>query len=137
MKDEAMQVALRWFEEVWNQRKDHLIDTLMAPDGVGHGESGDIRGRAGFRAWQAGFLQAFPDIHIEIQGVVADGENVVLRWLATGTHTGDGLGVPASGRRIAVPGMSWVVVRDGQLVEGWDRWNQGAMMEQLRAPAGA
>jgi steroid delta-isomerase-like uncharacterized protein len=133
MKDEAMQVAMRWFDEVWNQRRDEAVDELMSPEGVGHTENGEFRGPEGFRAYRDVFLRAFPDVRIRIDGVMADGENAVLRWSATGTHTGEGLGMPPSGRPIAVHGMTWVVVRGGQIVEGWDRWNQGALMEHLRA----
>lgn len=127
-------VALRWMEEIWNQRREEVVDELMHEDAVGHMEGGDVHGPAGFKQARAAFLQAIPDLRIEVEGSVAEGDAVVLRWRVTGTHRGDGLGIPPSGRRVDARGMSWFQIRDGRMVEGWDSWNQTGLMTALSPP---
>jgi steroid delta-isomerase-like uncharacterized protein len=130
-------LARRWFEEVWNQRKDATVHELM--DGVcdGHMEGGDVRSPAEFLAARAALLAAFPDIAVKVEDVVSEGDKVVVRWSATGTHRGGDLGVPASGRTASFRGMSWIRFANGRIVEGWDSWNLGRLMEELRSPAAA
>jgi steroid delta-isomerase-like uncharacterized protein len=82
-------------------------------------------------------VQAIPDLHFTLEDVLARGDEAVVRWLATGTHAGDGLGVPPSGRPVRLRGMTWLVFRDGKISEGWDCWDLGGLMKSLRGPAGA
>jgi steroid delta-isomerase-like uncharacterized protein len=125
-------VARRWFQEVWNERRDETIDELMTPDSAGHVEGGDMRGPDDFRKMRATFLAALPDIRLIIEDVVGEGDRVAVRWRAVGTHTGDGFGFPATRQSIDVRGTSWLVIRDGKVVEGWDTWNLGALLASLR-----
>jgi len=124
-------LAVRWMDEIWNQRREEAVDELMHEAAVGHMEGGDVMGPAGFKMVRAAFLQAVPDLRIEVEDAVAEGESVVVRWRVTGTHRGDGLGIPPSGRAVDARGMSWFHVRDGRLVEGWDCWNLGGLMAAL------
>jgi steroid delta-isomerase-like uncharacterized protein len=128
---DARELGRRWFEEVWNRRRDDEIDELMAPDAYGHVEGGEYRGPSGFREMQGMFLSALPDVHIEIEDIIADGDRAAVRWHARGTHAGEGLGVKASGRQIDIRGTTWLTVKDGKIVEGWDTWNLSAMLASL------
>jgi predicted ester cyclase len=125
-------LALRWFEEVWNQRLETTIDELMSPHCIGHMEGIEIRGPEDFKRVRSALLTAFPDLRLTVEGTVAEGDNVVVRWRATGSHHGEGLGFAATQARVEFRGMSWVVVADGRFVVGWDAWNQGALVEKLR-----
>ena len=129
---DARELGRRWFEEVWNQRNDRTIDELMAPGAYGHVEGGEYQGPAGFRQMQAVFLSALPDVHIEVEDILSDGDRAAVRWRARGTHAGDGFGFKASKRTIDVRGTTWLVVKDGRIVEGWDTWNLAGMLEGLR-----
>ncbi|HEY0156642.1 MAG TPA: ester cyclase [Thermoanaerobaculia bacterium] len=129
---DARELGRRWFEEVWNRRNDGAIDELMAPDSYGHVEGGEYRGPAGFREMQAMFLAALPDVHIEVEDILADGDRAAVRWRARGRHAGEGFGIPASKREIDVRGTTWLIVRDGKIVEGWDTWNLAGMLESLK-----
>jgi steroid delta-isomerase-like uncharacterized protein len=129
-------LARRWFEEVWNQRRTDTIDELVAPDGVSHTEMGPLRGPDEFKAKaHAPFLAAFPDLHITVEATVAQGDSVVVRWHATGTHGGDCFGCAPTGKPISIRGMTWIRYRDGKMVEGWDCWNQTGLIESLRSAA--
>ncbi len=128
-------LARRWFEEVWNQRRDAAIDELMASDCVGHIEGDDAATPDRFRAFRTAFLTAMPDLRIVIEDTVAQGEHVVVRWRVTGTHSDDGLGIAPTGMPIDMRGMSWQRIADGRIVEGWDTWNVGGLLDSLRLQA--
>lgn len=124
-------IAVRWFQQVWNERRTETIDELFGDDAVGHMEGGD-QDRAGFKTAREGLLDAFPDIQVKIEDTLADGEDVVVRWRVHATHTGGGLGLPATGRAVDFRGMTWMTFKDGVIVEGWDSWNLGALLESLK-----
>jgi steroid delta-isomerase-like uncharacterized protein len=135
MATENVSLARRWFEEVWNQRRTDTIDDLLTDESVSHSESGPLRGKREFKERaHAVFLSAFPDLRMTVEGTVAEGDQVVVRWAATGTHLGDGLGFPATGQKVAFRGMTWIRFRDGKMVEGADCWNQAGLIGSLRAP---
>lgn len=127
-------LARRWFEEVWNDRRDATVEELMHSDAVGHMEGMEIKGPSEFLSARATLLQAFPDLRVEVDGIVADGDDVVVRWSAKGTHRGEGLGFAASRKSAEFRGMSWLHFRDGRIVEGWDAWNQGRLLQDLQSP---
>jgi predicted ester cyclase len=128
-------IGRRWFEEVWSKRRDDLVDEFMTADSIGHVEGGEFRGPAAFRQMRDMFLSALPDLHIDVEEVISDGDRAAVRWRARGTHTGDGLGFAATHQRIDVCGTTWLVVRGDKIVEGWDTWNLEGMMSSLRTAA--
>lgn len=130
--DDSATIARRWFEEVWNQRRDDSLHELMSEDSHGHVEGGDLRGPEAFRQMRATFLAALPDVRIEVEDVVAEGDRAAVRWRAVGTHAGDGFGFPATKQQVHIRGTTWLTIRDGRIVEGWDTWNLGGLIESLR-----
>ena len=69
---------------------------------------------------------------ITVEGIVGEGDDVVARWVFTGTHRGDALGFPATGRPVSFRGMTWIRFSGGKMVEGWDCWNQTGLIQSLR-----
>jgi steroid delta-isomerase-like uncharacterized protein len=136
MENENFHLARRWFEEVWNERRTETIDELLTDESVSHSESGPLRGKQVFieRTYSV-FVSAFPDLRMTVEGIVADGDDVVVRWFVTATHTGDGLGFPATGRKVSFRGMTWIRFCAGKMIEGWDCWNQEKLMQSLREPS--
>ena len=132
-------LARRWFEEVWNQRRLETIDELTTDESVCFSEAGELRGKRDFLDLVHGpFLQAFPDLRVQVEETTGEGEVVVVRWTAQTTHQGDLPGMPASGRRIAFRGLTWIRYRDGKMLEGFDCWNQSGLFQILQggqAPA--
>jgi steroid delta-isomerase-like uncharacterized protein len=127
-------LARRWFEEVWNQRNDATVHELLHPEIVGYMEGGTIRAPQDFLAARAAVLAALPNLKVTVEAVVADDEQAVVRWSAAGRHTGNGLGMAASQRPASFRGTTWMVFSNGRIVEAWDSWNQGLLMQQLAAP---
>ena len=127
-------LARRWFEEVWNKKRDETVTELLDPNIVGYMEGVDVRSPDDFLKARAGLLDGFPDLQVTVDDVVSEGDNVVVRWSASGTHKGAGLGIPPSKRRVSFRGMSWIVFENGRIVKGWDSWNLGQLFSQLTAP---
>jgi steroid delta-isomerase-like uncharacterized protein len=124
----------RWFEEVWNQGREKIIDELLGPDIVafGLGEGGaEVRGPAEFKTFFHNLKNAFPDLHITIEDTLAERDEVAVRILIEGTHKGDGLGIPATGRKFRVPGICIIKLANGKLVVGWNSWDQLGLLQQL------
>ena len=127
-------VALRWFEEVWNQRKEAVIHELMSADAVCHLDDGPLRGPDEFYARQyVPFTSAFSTLKVVVEGTVCDGDQVVVRWCATGVHTGDGLGMKATNKPVTLRGMTWIRMKDGKFHEGWQASNITDVFRSLAA----
>jgi steroid delta-isomerase-like uncharacterized protein len=132
MSQANIQRALRWFEELWNQHRSDVIDELLTPESVGHMEGGDVVGGELFKQVYADFLAAFPDIRVDVESVLAEGDEVAVRWYASGRHSGDGFGVKATHEHVSFRGVTWIRCQDGKFVEGWDCWNQQGLVQRLR-----
>ena len=132
MSAENKALLRRWFDEVWNQGRASSIDELLASDAIIHGLGpADLHGPEAFRAFHAAYRNAFPDIAIQIDDIVAEGDLVAVRWSARGTHRGDGLGFAATGRQTQFSGMVFARARNGKLIEGWNSFDQLGMFNQL------
>ena len=121
----------RWFEEVWNQGRADAVDEMLAAGAVVHGLGGDMHGPDDFKRFHAAYREAFPDVRIQLEDLIAEGDRVAARWSGTATHQGGGLGFPATGRRVRLEGMILAVVERGRIVEGWNSFDQMGMLQQL------
>lgn len=124
----------RWFRDVWKAGGETTVDELLAPDVEGYLEGQDIRGPQGFQDFRRQLLGAFPDLLVEVEDVVEAGARVAIRWRCSATHSGNGLGFPATFKKVSFRGMSWVEIQNGKIVRGWDSWNQGALVQSLMGP---
>ena len=125
MSDANARLARRWFEEVWNQDKPETVTELLHPNVVGQMEGRVVRSPEEFLQARQELLTALPDLRVEVQAVISEGDEVAVRWAAKAT----GPAGPVSFR-----GVSWLVVENGLIVKGWDSWNQGLLMQQLGVP---
>ena len=131
MSTENKALVQRWFEEVWNKGRASAIDEMLTSGAVVHGLGADLSGPAEFKAFHAAYRDAFPDIALHVDQLVAEGALVAARWVGSGTHTGNGLGVPATGKPVHLTGMVLVRVEEGKIAEGWNNFDQFGMLQQL------
>jgi predicted ester cyclase len=125
-------VVRTWFKEVRNEGREQSIDRIMASDALAHGlPGGTCCGPAAFRPVFQTFRGAFPDIHIEIEQSVSEGDKVAVYCRVTGTHTGDGLPIAPTGKRVDFHGVTIARVVDGTLREGWNCFDFLTMYQQL------
>jgi steroid delta-isomerase-like uncharacterized protein len=90
-----------------------------------------VVGRDATRQSMMGYLKAFPDLHFEVAQTVAEGDFVVTRWTATGTHRGDLKGMPPTNRRAVTNGCSVTQFKNGKAVHNWLYWDTGHLLKQL------
>ena len=137
MSQENKALIRRWFEEIWNQGNEATIDELLDPEakvqGLDHPEGAGKSGPEAFKPFHRAFRNAFPDIHITLHEIIAEGDMVATRFTATGTHASDDLGIPATNRKIEVSGMSMGRIEGGKLVEGHNTVDLLTMYRQLDA----
>ncbi|HVK04355.1 MAG TPA: ester cyclase [Armatimonadaceae bacterium] len=126
----------RWFDEVWNQKRRDRIAELMDEGVVAHGMGPNgtvLSGPEPFAAAFDLFTGVFPDISLTVDKVVASGDTVAAHITCTGTHRGDGLGIPATGQQVSFPCMSMATYRDGLIVEGWNVIDLMSVLRQVQA----
>ncbi len=119
----------RFYEEVLNGRNLEVVDQLVAPDVVDH--TLGSRGLEGYKRSISTVHQAFPDMRVEVHDMIADGDHVAARVTYSGTHQGEFLGVPATGRRVEVSGVDFVRMRDGRQAEHWGGPDMAGLLQQL------
>jgi predicted ester cyclase len=128
MMSEANKELVRWhFEEVFNRRNLAAADELMAQDYLEHAvapfgqaEPGKVDGPAAMRETARWLLAQFPDLHMTIEAMVAEGDTVAVRVFSEGTNLGllNGV-VPPTGKRFAARQSHWFRVEGGRLAEHW------------------
>ena len=130
LQEQNKATARRAFEEILSQGRFELAEQLYAKDFVNHGIHRDIRLAEDQEALK-GWHQAFPDIAIVPEKLIAEGDLVVVYWIARGTNTGRGNGLPATGKKAEQAGITiWRIV-DGKIKEEWSAFDQLSMMQQL------
>lgn len=108
------------------------FDRLVAPDSVDHDPApGQVPGPAGYQAFFGEMRTAFPDLHVEVETLVADDDQVAFAYTLTGTHDGPFQGHDATGRSFSVRGVQISRIADGKLVERWGSSDELGIMTQL------
>lgn len=125
-------VVRRVVEEAQAAGNIALVDELFAPDFVDHSPlPGVLPTRDGVRGLFAALHVAFPDLTVTIHDQVAEGDKVVTRKTFAGTHGGEFLGVPATGRAVAFEVIDILRVVDGKVTDHWNVVDRLALLQQL------
>jgi steroid delta-isomerase-like uncharacterized protein len=134
MSDENRALVERFYEEVISGGNVDALDELMAPDFIEHGASpGAPGGREGFRQFVGRLRSAFPDFRWSVEDWIVAGDKVVARGRGKGTHRGNFLGMPPTGRPAEWTAIHIFRVEDGRLAERWSEVDIGGLMERLGA----
>jgi steroid delta-isomerase-like uncharacterized protein len=129
----------RRFTELFSADDEALADEVLAPDVVFHGTTGDgeLRGIEEMKAFVAQYRRAFPDARSTVEDQLADGDKVVTRWRARGTHRGELGPMPATGREFEMDGVTIERIADGRIAEVWVARDELGLLRQLGlAPRG-
>jgi steroid delta-isomerase-like uncharacterized protein len=127
-------VSRRFLEEVWNKGNLTVLNEIIASDHVNSGPGtlpGLPTGPEGSKQLVTVYRNAFPDVHFTIDEQIAEGDKVVTRWTAHGTHQGELVGIPATGKSSTVTGINVDRVVNGKIAESWGIFDQFGMMQQL------
>ncbi len=130
LQEQNKAIAKRAFEELLSRGQFELAEQLYAKDFVNHGIHRDIGLQEDQDALK-GWHQAFPDLSIVPEKLIADGDLVAVYWIAHGTNTGTGNGLPATGKKVEQSGITiWRIVKS-KITEEWSAFDQLSMMKQL------
>jgi steroid delta-isomerase-like uncharacterized protein len=131
--EENKTLTRRLMEEVFNRGNTSLVDELFAPDFVEHEElpPGIPPGIDGVKTLPTVFRSAFPDFQIQINDVIAEGEKVVVRSTWSGTHKGEFMGIPPSGKSVSFGVYDTIRIAGGKIVEHWGQMDELSLMQQL------
>jgi steroid delta-isomerase-like uncharacterized protein len=133
--EEHKALVQRFYDEVWNGGNVDVALEVFADDYVRH----DLRptkaapGGAGMAAIARTFRQAFPDLRMEIDVLLAEGDLVAARWTSTGTFTGEWGDVAPTGKRATFSGVNIFRFADGRVVELWNHRDDLGLMQQVGA----
>ncbi|MBN1580392.1 MAG: ester cyclase [Anaerolineae bacterium] len=126
--EENKAIVRRWNDEIINKGNVDIVDELAAANYVNHADGSD---REGFKRYWKAVGAAFSNGNIAIEDLFAEGDKVVIRWMIRATHTGEYLGVPATGKKMEMAGISIYRIANGKIVQDWSVSDQLGMMQQL------
>lgn len=132
--DENKALVRRAVADVFNAANLAAVDDLYAPDFVNHAPPSlgpEVRGRATARLFAAAWHVAFPDLHVAVEDEWVDGDTVVTRWTARGTHRGTLRGIPPTGQRVVVMALEVSRIADGKIAEQWLAFDTLGLLQQL------
>ena len=112
---------------------DDALQKVYADDVVMHEPDEDVRGIEGMKRFVSRIRSAFPDLRVTLEDDIAEGEKVVSRWRAQGTHQGELMGIAATGNEVAITGITIHRIEDGKIVEEWENWDALGLMQQIGA----
>lgn len=129
-KNKAM--VRRFWEEVFNGRKLSLIDEIFTADWVYHGVGGlKVYGPEGLKQFLTEYYNAFPDMQVKVENLIAEGDKVVSHVTSRGTHKGELMGIAPTGKQVTVPVICISRFVDDKIGENWEIIDLFGMLQQL------
>jgi len=124
----------RFFEEVIKGKAATIaaIDELFATNYIEHTGTGkDTQGIKDYKQSMSEFYSAFPDVHVTLDDMVAEGDRVAVRFTLSGTHKGELMGTPPTNKKVTIREIGIIRVAGGKFVESWMRYDTLDLMQQL------
>ena len=118
-------VVMRFYDELWNQRRLEIADEIFTADCITHqlqsgaDDVGVPRNAEAIRNHVTGWLAGFPDLRFEVEQIFAEGDHVVSRCVMQGTHTGAWLGIGPTNKTVSIRLIVFHRIRDGKIAEDW------------------
>jgi steroid delta-isomerase-like uncharacterized protein len=133
MPVENKAIVRRLYEAVWNERKLEVVDELISPSHALHEPtvSGSQVGPEAYRQQVARFTTPFPDLRFAIEDIVSENDKLVVSWIISGTHKGEFMGIPPTGKKISVEGITINHIANGKILDSYVSWDALGLMRQL------
>ena len=135
MSEANKALVRRWFDEVWNQGRAEAIEEMFDEYGIAHGLSDDpanpIRGPRDFKPFHTLFREAFPNMMIVVEDMIADGDKVAARCSVRARHEGEFLGRSATDSPVEFTGITIVRIDNGKIVEAWNNFDFMTLHRQV------
>ena len=131
MSEENKTIYLRTLKEYFEGGDEAVLEALYADNHVNHFVG--VKGAEEWKQFMVPFRVGFSDLHFAVHFQMADEDKVLNCWTAHATHTGDLMGIPATGKKVSFNGMSAARIEDGKVVEEWSSLDMFSLMQQLGA----
>ncbi|MDQ3912231.1 MAG: ester cyclase [Actinomycetota bacterium] len=132
MSEENKTLVRRFVDEVQSRGNIDLIDELCSPEFINHSSPPGMPADCeGVKLVTSMFRQAFPDSYFTVEDMISEGDKVVTRKTFHGTHEGEFMGIPPTGRPVSIGLIDIVRIADGRVVEHWSIGDNLGMMQQL------
>ena len=132
MSAEDNKAIVRRAYDAINQNDLDALDEMVDSDITDHDPApGQGPGLEGVKHYFSSLHTAFPDVHMDVEDMIAEGEKVVARVSVSGTHQGEFLGIAPTGNQVAIKGIDILRIVDGKVVEHWGKFDDLGMMQQL------
>jgi steroid delta-isomerase-like uncharacterized protein len=129
--EENKAIARRGYEAI-NQNNLDALDEVVASDMIDHDPApGQAPGLEGVKQYFSSLHSAFPDVQLNVEDMIAEGDKVVARLSVSGTHQGEFMGIDPTGNRVTITGIDLLRIVDGKIVEHWGNFDDLGMMQQL------
>jgi len=133
--EENKTLVRRHWEEASRRGLQAVLDEFLAPDVVSHppgsASPAPVYGVEAWKRFTAAQFGAFPDLAVTVEDLIAEGDTVGARVTARGTHAGELMGLPPTGRRVTFSGMEVFRIADGKILEQWGEFDGLGLMQQL------
>lgn len=136
--DENKAIVQRILKEFWIDGNVAVLDELLASDCINHEQSSpELRGKQACKQWANDVRlvnrQGFPDFDITLEDIVAEDDKVVKRWVFEGTHSGEFAGIPPTGKKITMRGITLYRLAQGRISEMYWNYDVFGLLQQLGA----
>jgi steroid delta-isomerase-like uncharacterized protein len=131
--DDITTPTRRLVDEVYNKGRVDVLGEILGPGYVGNDPAlpEPIQGAGGERELVTAYRNAFPDLEVTVDDMIAAGDKVVTRWTARGTHRGALFGIEPTGKEVTITGIGIARVEDGRIAEAWSNWDTLGFLQQL------
>jgi steroid delta-isomerase-like uncharacterized protein len=126
-------LVLRGWEEIVNQKNLDAFDEFYAANAVHHEPDQDLQGLEEVKQYIAMYLEAFPDMSVSVEDLIAEGDKVVSRYAYLGTHQGELQGIAPTNKHIEKEGITIHRIEGGKIVEEWEQYDKLSFLQQLGA----
>ena len=127
------ELIVRHFDEIFNRGNLAFVEEAYTENAIIHDAilPNVPAGPGGIRRYVRTYGEPVPDIHFEVQELIADGDTMAAQWIASGTQVGTLLGLPSTGRRVEASGVSVYRMEEGRIAEAWVYWDVIALLKSL------
>ncbi|HYN88296.1 MAG TPA: ester cyclase [Ardenticatenaceae bacterium] len=131
--ERRLAMIANFFDEVWSWGNLAVVDERIAADFINHDPSNPWVGTGpeGVKEYVRTYRTAFPDLHFTLHDIVVEGDRIAVRWTARGTHDGELRGIAATGKRVAVTGITVFRLAGDKLAEAWIIYDMLGLLQQL------
>jgi steroid delta-isomerase-like uncharacterized protein len=126
-------IARRYIEEVWSDGNIEAANAIINENFLFHGPIREVEGIEAFKQFVTAIHSTFPDINFIIEDLAAEEDKVAFRWIMTGTHNNEFMGIAATGKQFTVRGATFAHLSKEKMSEAWLYWDRLGMVEQLGA----